>query len=425
MSKTVKILLYIALGLVALGSVIAAIGYAKGGNEMFLGSNYNTELQRGLLGDKEDAELISDENMNLPAFNSIAVNLEWGQLSVVFGDSYGISLSNYTKETMPKYEVKDGVLQVNSPDQNLEYFSVGYVNEPDYYGVVITIPQGTSMKSLNLHNEDEAITLNGINADKIKIEAECSDVSLGGINTQELEIDNEDGDMKLTDINAGVSNMDQSYGVMNLTNYTAKSLKLSLDSTQCAINNLNVENTIINTEYEDLTIEGASGKTLDIIGENANTGLKTINIGDTNVNCEYGFVKTDGINGNSLIIKADDDYSSVTNGVLGLLDISSERGEIKVTATETQSMNITDDYGDINLEGNFLGVNNIKSDSSNIVMQTKSPENLYSYKLNCSENCEAKVNGKTINGTLVVKAPTENQINIITESGFTNLDFAK
>ena len=398
MNKKVLVTVIVGLCLFIIGGVLAGVGYARGGVDEFKTKDM---ANMRIISEKD---IIKENSEDLPDFSGLDIKGDYGYIEVVKGDSFNVKFNNYITETMPSYKVEDGILTITYQEHS-NWFGLNFdaTAAAVKNGMVITVPQDAELA--------------------------------------EAKVTSEGGGVKIADNTFTSLYIDSGYDTTNLTNVTCENLTYVGDWSKLELTSVKSQKAEISgiDDFEAQDIEGGawsleaedggSGFSL----ENAKldsmniTGYYTLNLQNNNittlaVNSSYGDVNIDGLNGDKLEITSSDGQVDVNKAVVGSASIKSDYGPVIMSESETKALKITAADSDIDLMGNFLGTSEIDTDYGNITMVITGAEKDYGYSLK-TEYGTSEVNNETIDGALIVRSDTDNQINCNTSDGNITLNF--
>ena len=213
MKKVSKIVLIAAGAVFALGLVLHLVGGAMGGRPEYNGSwrdwgyawrghwpgwDHWSDWEDWVDWDDWDTPVISSPQdvtaKDLEAFTQLDVSIDYGDVDVVEGSSFGVTLttkniSNYTLH----YENKDGTLKVWSETvQNMH----NRFGSNASAGVVITVPKNTALEIVDLDSDMGDVTWAAAAiAGKVELSTDMGDVSCGSLLATELKAETDMGDV--------------------------------------------------------------------------------------------------------------------------------------------------------------------------------------------------------------------------------------
>ena len=225
MKKSVKILIFVAIGVIILGVGICALGIAIGGLNL---QNYSfgeaVELQTNTIGVKDD-------------FSSVDIDLETGDIYFVPSTDGTASVEAYTAEKAEfSAEVRDGTLYIVCKDgrkwyERISLFGGGKekltvtVPAKDYAKLNIVAASSDIHIPADFSFENAAVkctTGDGEFAadvkDKLSYGVVTGDLDISDTQPNELSVKFNTGDLKMSDINCGSLDVTGITGDIKLSN---------------------------------------------------------------------------------------------------------------------------------------------------------------------------------------------------------------
>ena len=148
-----------------------------------------TIVDSGYVVFAQDAEFVSSrfsDGQSVASFSSIDVNIGLGNIDVVAGDDFtlSISLSDALSGYTPVWEVRDGVLRIRDGgasqatshvfawDDLKKLFSANQL----VVDMIITVPEGAALGKISVKTGLGSVLLNGVNAETVAAETGVGDV---------------------------------------------------------------------------------------------------------------------------------------------------------------------------------------------------------------------------------------------------------
>ena len=184
-----KIILIVALCLVGVGVAVFGIGVALGGKPSFA-VNYDNHTTSTSASFNEAQEQVS-------AFKSLKIDVSAADVTVAYGDDYGISYGFYDDQEL-KMEAQDDTFVVTSKNEN-GFFGVDFLWEESQY-VKITVPQDTKLEDVYIHTSAGDIQLSEVTCKKLDAKSSAGDITLTDNRIESGKITSSAGDIKFTDL---------------------------------------------------------------------------------------------------------------------------------------------------------------------------------------------------------------------------------
>lgn len=180
----------------------------------------------------------------------LSIITDYANLTISRGSKLSVSYS-LPQKLVPKVELSNGKLTIESPKNTVNVFSLG--GKKNYY-ISLTIPESTELGQVHVEVDAGNVNIDGLIGEKVVMELDA--------------------------------------GNMNLNNSSAKTLEVELDAgnlelTGCTIHRIAAELDAGNIEAKDCTIEEGSCETdlgnIDLSGEIGSVTTKT-SLGKTSIN---------------------------------------------------------------------------------------------------------------------------------------------
>lgn len=185
-----KIVVIVALCLVVAGVAVFGVGIALGGHLGFA-VNY-----------KDRSTTTSESSFNeseagVFSFKNLKVDVSAADVTVAYGDDYGISYGFYDDQVL-KMEAQDDTFVVTSKNED-GFFGVDFLWEESQY-VKITVPEGTKLDTIFIHTSAGDIELSEVTCKKLDAKSSAGDVTLTDNRIESGTITSSAGDIKFTDL---------------------------------------------------------------------------------------------------------------------------------------------------------------------------------------------------------------------------------
>ena len=184
-----KIILIVALCLVGVGVAVFGIGVALGGKPSFA-VNYGNHTTSTSASFNEAQEQVS-------AFKNLKIDVSAADVTVAYGDDYGISYGFYDDQEL-RMETQDDTFVVTSKNEN-GFFGVDFLWEESQY-VKITVPQDIKLEDVYIHTSAGDIQLSEVTCKKLDAKSSAGDVTLTENRIESGKITSSAGDIKFTDL---------------------------------------------------------------------------------------------------------------------------------------------------------------------------------------------------------------------------------
>lgn len=238
MNKLTKVFLGAGAFLIMSGGLLALSGWAMGGQTQIDTSwgrvGPGVFFSSGVSGRAVESREGYLEDLSLAPFDSLDVDVDMGDVTVVTGADYGVSLNwrghNYTMS----YELDGDTLEVRGAGHGVN-LNLGDLN--NYGGaVVIYVPEGVRLeraefalgmgdlsvaevqvRTLSVDSDMGSVDLTGVWAERMDLQENMGDITGTGLEvTRELTADNDMGDIYLEGDLRGTLDIDDNMGGVDL-----------------------------------------------------------------------------------------------------------------------------------------------------------------------------------------------------------------
>lgn len=268
MKRFNKVLLSVAGSLLAIGLVLALVGWAMGGQtsmEVDVGGYQATVgmtgFHAGVNASRKNATTVTDDK--LAAFDKLDVDVSLGDVNVVSSDHFGIDMYYYGKNYELHYENNGGTLKVWST--SIPNIGINFGMNYDAT-VTVYLPKGTLLKDATVKTAMGDIDMQDFAADMLDVRA-----NMGGVTVENADVT--DGTLKLD------------MGDLSINGVTADNLDLTLSMGDLEAYNVTTEKelTVVN-HMGKIAVDGTlRGKT------DVNDSMGDISITTTLPESDYGY----------------------------------------------------------------------------------------------------------------------------------------
>lgn len=202
------------------GAVLAAVGAAVLAGSVFAGGRpgFVIDVDGFRLGDNR--KNFVREKTELEDFSSAKLYLEYSDLEIVPSDTFALEYGFYGQSYEPETEVKDGVLIFReTPRKNtlqVQFCAWGSVENKQNY-VRLYVPEDTSLEELLVENETGDVSIEGITADSLTINADYGNVRLKSVEMLRGDVQVETGDFSGDKLEAKELRIENEYGDVKLS----------------------------------------------------------------------------------------------------------------------------------------------------------------------------------------------------------------
>lgn len=370
MKKGNKILV-VCLCLAVTGGILSAAGYIMGGRVWGVGFSsgrifVNTpNVTRGE-GVQKWGDSYKEETKALDAFDRMEVNFEYGDISIIPSDHYGIS---YRVDELYTFDVKveNNCLKVieKYPQKGFIGFGSNGIYNQGYFApqkkeyLEIYIPSDSALKKSSLTAGDGDISASGIQAEELQIYNEYGDVSFKNLDCGPVKITLEDGSCELNELKAGALSVYNEYGPISLSAVSAEGLDLTSEDGNITAAALSGSRLAVKQEYgdvelTDVSIEGNAAVEI----EDGKMKAKNLAAAEIQITNEYGDVWIEDSELDGGTIKMEDGLCTLANVAADDMKVVSLYGDVDVRIEDdiaNYMLTLETDYGRINVNGIKMG----------------------------------------------------------------------
>lgn len=177
----------IAGGMIALGVLLAAIGFFSGGKWIIFKDDKGFYVP--------NKHTLVHKSYNLDAFTSIKVFNDFGDVEIVDGDSYSLEV-NSLEDAGVTYSVKKGTLTVETKSKKKNRISIGFTSY-ETPSIKIIVPKDEALTSIIIDSNFGDTSLQGLHYQQLNLMANYGDIEFKNIVGEQTEITQAFGDMTL------------------------------------------------------------------------------------------------------------------------------------------------------------------------------------------------------------------------------------
>jgi DUF4097 and DUF4098 domain-containing protein YvlB len=375
-----KRLLQICACVIAVGIVLATVGF-------FTGANLSMTFGMNAVKTSGDApQEIKKES--LAAFESIDLSIRNGDIELIPSDHYGIVINYHGEADRFTCTDENGTLTVTDKNVQPIQIQIGFFqNNND--SVKIYLPKDTQIKNLKIKNRLGNFTAANFTSVVTNIDLSC-------------------GGLMLSDAACGKTDLTLSNGKSDLINVKTETLKY-----QNALGSCNFENVTVSGS-EKTTIHASSGA----------VSMKNCTAGPTEITDSLGSVTLDGLNVPQLKSDLSSGSLKMNGCTVGNLEANNSLGSVDIQQLNSNGVNIKCSSGKIELEGTLKGNNTVYSNLGSVSVKTTLPQDQYKFKAS-SDLGEVTVNGSREGKNITQTGSAENTLEVTTDSGSVKLDFQR
>ncbi|GAB0166706.1 DUF4097 family beta strand repeat-containing protein [Lysinibacillus sp. CTST325] len=183
---------HIAITMIALGVLLALVGYFSGGKWSFVVNGEGIQLP-------ENNKLVNN-SYKLDDFTNLNIINHYGDVEIVTSNRYALE-TNVIKDDDVTYSIKDNTLTVETKSKKKNGFEFGFFSSRTP-SIKIYVPSDVKLKTVIL-------------------DSNFGDTTIRGLNYQELNLIGDFGDILFKDTTGGKTEITQSFGDMRLQQFSS------------------------------------------------------------------------------------------------------------------------------------------------------------------------------------------------------------
>ena len=227
MSKVTKIILGAGAFLVMSGGLLALTGWATGADTQAMGVGHSGS--GSMAGASEHApqppvDQGSQTGMDLEPFSKVDIDIDLGEIVILSGDTYGVSLDWSGNRYRLTYETEGDTLTVRGAG------GAGINLAGQTASVCVYVPQDAALEEVDAHTSLGDIDFSGVSARKAELSDDLGNISGYDFTVEELSVKCSLGDVSLWEASAGTAKITSSMGDVDTGEFTtASSLTVEAD----------------------------------------------------------------------------------------------------------------------------------------------------------------------------------------------------
>lgn len=340
--KKSNLFVMVCVGMISVGILFSGVGYLMGGRVWGIGIGATGILVNSpnLMHEGRNVITYVEETENLEEFDSMDIAMEYGNVSVIPSDHYGIEYCVDSRYGFTP-EVVNGCLTAKEKDivRNYDEWVIWGMGS----GSVLSGSRKDEYIKVYVPKEAEFTS--------VKVYADCGEVECSGIKADKLELNTDFGDMSLSDMQGTETTLLAGSGKLELTGFAGETLVIQNEFGD--VNMENVESTKsvnVTTESGRLKAETMQTGALTVVQEFGDVILKDVTVGgESDIKSESGAITLEKYETDSLILNSDfgDVDGEEVAAATGTLTL--ESGNCDVGWTKIKTLTVESDFGDVKL----------------------------------------------------------------------------
>ncbi|KOP80619.1 hypothetical protein AMS59_04390 [Lysinibacillus sp. FJAT-14745] len=197
---------HIAITMIALGVLLALVGYFSGGKWSFVINDEGIQLP-------ESNKLVNN-SYKLDDFTNLNIINHYGDVEIVTSDHYALE-TNVIKDDDVTYSIKDNTLTVETKSKKKNGFEFGFFSFSTP-SIKIYVPSDVKLKTVVLNSNFGDTTIRGLKYQELNLIEEFGDILLKDTTGDKTEITQSFGDMKLQQFSSNGFVAESEHGDINI-----------------------------------------------------------------------------------------------------------------------------------------------------------------------------------------------------------------
>jgi DUF4097 and DUF4098 domain-containing protein YvlB len=375
---TQKKLLKICGCLMALGLVLAAIGF-------FTGAQLNLSAGSGTKPADSTSREIKKENM--AAFEAIDMNINKADIEFVPSDHYGVVINYRGDADQFTCADENGTLTVSEKSTELVHFWWD-IPSNSRNTVKVYLPKDTQLKRLNVKNQYGGFTASGLNS-------------------ADTDIDLSFGSLKLSDASCGKADFTLKNGSSDILNTKSDTMAFHNDLGSSTFDNVTVSSS------QEATFEASNGSIT----------MKDFTAGPMEISNHLGSITLEKLTAAELKSKLSNGSLNMDDCKIDNLVAENSLGSIDIRKLDSKGTEIKNSSGRTSLDGTLMGKTTVHSDLGSVIVKTSVEQKLYTFKAS-SNLGSITLNGSREGNSITQTGSGENSLQLSNNNGSISLDFA-
>ncbi|MBC8546421.1 DUF4097 family beta strand repeat protein [Clostridiaceae bacterium NSJ-31] len=320
MKKSTKVVLGISAGLILLGGVLAAAGYAMAGG------NIGVYYSNGQLYHNGRAGAVVSRTVETGRFTSLDITADLAGVKMIASDHYGVEYRLATAGREPVCRVTgDGALYF---DQSGDWDGGG--GSINLFGWRGRGWKDAGEQYLHIYYPAD------VEFDQVKIEVGAGDLKLKDLAVKgKVELEVNLGELTVENVTTGLLDAETNAGGARLSGVRARTLSVESDLGSIELDNVTAEQTTVSASSGSTAISGGS-------------------LGKTELDSNFGEIKVKGAKTGELSVDCDSGSIDLEGEFAGNIEVSSDFGSVSLRSSLPASdynLDLQTDFGSVRLDG--------------------------------------------------------------------------
>lgn len=355
----------VCAGMIGVGILLSCAGYLMGGRVwgIGLGTAGICVNSPNLMHEGGNVITYVEETENLEAFHSMDITMEYGNVSVIPSDHYGIEYCVDSRYDFTP-EVVNGCLVAKETDIARHYdqwvfWGIGSSSvlpggQKDEY-IKVYVPEEAEFTTVKVYADFGEVECSGIKADKLELDADFGDMSLSDMKGTETTLLAGGGKLELTGFAGETLTICNEFGDVNMENVESiKSVNVTMESGRLKAETMQTGELTVVQEFGDVILENVIvGGASDMRSESGGITLEQYETDSLIVNCDFGDVDGKEVAATTGNLTLESGACEIDWTKINTLTVESEFGDVKLTlpeSVENYNFELETEFGDVRVD---------------------------------------------------------------------------
>lgn len=355
----------VSAGMIGVGILLSCAGYLMGGRVwgIGLGTAGVRVNSPNLMHDGGKVITYVEETENLEAFHSMDIAMEYGNVSIIPSDHYGIEYCVDSRYDFTP-EVVNGCLVAKETDiaryyDQWVFWGIGGSSvlpggQKDEY-INVYVPEETEFTTVKVYADFGEVECSGIKADKLELDADFGDMSLSDMKGTETTLLAGGGKLELTGFAGETLTICNEFGDVNMENVeSTKSVNVTMESGRLKAERMQTGELTVVQEFGDVILENVIvGGASDMRSESGGITLEQYETDSLIVNCDFGDVDGKEVAATTGNLTLESGACEIDWTKISTLTVESEFGDVKLTlpeSVENYNFELETEFGDVRVD---------------------------------------------------------------------------
>lgn len=342
---------------ILLGAVLAGAAFLSGAKI------------NGVVMNESGVHVISTEKHtinknNLSAFNSIELDVDKANVSLVPSDHYGANFVYYGDNNNYSCSVENGTLKISANEYYHHQIACFDITPFALNNTLkIYYPKNIKFKNLKINNEDGSFDSAGFTADSTDFSLPYGSLNISNAQCGKMGIDLQSGKCELKNVKATALDYQNDYGSGTFEDINigaGQNVKMLSKDGSLALKNFSCGKLELQNNYGNISLDSVKVSSLKSTLKDGKMSVKNSSIENSVITNSYGMVSFDGVRSNGTTIDCQDGEISVNGELKGKTQLSSDYGKVSVKTSlpkDKYSYTAVTKYGNVEIDGKKLGMN--------------------------------------------------------------------